>query len=606
MAHSSTNKFQEHTKNIKRSTNAENKEEEENALCDDVDLHGAMDPCSGQPPPPDGGWGWFVVFGSFMIHIVTDGVTYSFGVFYSEFLDYFGEGKGATAWIASILVGVTLCSGPISSMFVNKYGCRNVTIAGSILASICLLASVFASSVFVLYLTIGIGTGFGFGLIYLPAIVSVTCYFEKYRSLATGIAVCGSGLGTLVFAPFSKYLVGEFGWRGAMLITSGIVLNCIIFGALFRPLEPVKKVVSVPMKELSKNGKAPVTTKNSNEITITNGFGRPHSVSNVNHAKDRLLNGYHDSNNVMRVALSQPILMGKGLGHPGADSVGRSFGSGVMNRRDIFYQGSVENVRKRSESFACSDEHVTRRRASLRSLPNGAIHKQNESTDCHPCAEETMGIFHQMLELSLLKDPLFLLFTLSNFCTSIGFNVPYVYLVTQAEERGISKDVSSYLLAVVGTANTVGRIVLGYLSDKPWINRLLVYNLCLTLCGLSTVLSAFCGSFATFALYGTVFGFTAGAYVGLTSVILVDLLGLDRLTNAFGLLLLFQGVASLLGPPIAGWLYDALQSYDPGFFVAGGMIGISGIMLFLIPPIQKRLQKKADREDRLKRIYVMS
>ena len=25
-----------------------------------------------QPPPPDGGWGWAVVFGSFMIHIVSE------------------------------------------------------------------------------------------------------------------------------------------------------------------------------------------------------------------------------------------------------------------------------------------------------------------------------------------------------------------------------------------------------------------------------------------------------------------------------------------------------------------------------------------------------
>lgn len=345
-----------------------------------------------------------------------------------------------------------------------------------------------------------------------------------------------------------------------MLITSGIVLNCIIFGALFRPLEPVKAVVSVPMKvlsfnlftnwvidplrlfsqpscafikilydkffliksfdnysmdnfckklcksfedrnglysgviltqfseiemfefrfinviflsvhqDLSKNGKQPVTTNNSNEITITNGFGRPHSVSNVNHAKDRLLNGYHDTSNVMRVALSQPILNPKGLSNHGSDSVGKTFGSGVMNRRDIFYQGSMENVRKRSwvkifspkcweilekiwkpqifikwtkrlmivygssGSFACSDEYMMRRRASVRSLPNGTVHKPNESTDCHPCAGETLAIFYEMLELSLLKDPLFLLFTLSNFCTSIGFNVPYVYLVVRNPE----------------------------------------------------------------------------------------------------------------------------------------------------------------------------
>lgn len=54
------------------------------------------------------------------------------------------------------------------------------------------------------------------------------------------------------------------------------------------------------------------------------------------------------------------------------------------------------------------------------------------------------------------------------------------------------------------------------------------------------------------ALYATVFGFTIGAYVGLTSVVLVDLLGLEKLTNAFGLLLLFQGIASLIGPPFAG------------------------------------------------------
>lgn len=71
---------------------------------------------------------------------------------------------------------------------------------------------------------------------------------------------------------------------------------------------------------------------------------------------------------------------------------------------------------------------------------------------------------------------------------------------------------------------------------------------------LGTALSIYCYDFVTFAVYAAVFGFTVGAYVGLTSVILVDLLGLDKLTNAFGLLLLFQGLASLIGPPITGIL----------------------------------------------------
>ena len=77
----------------------------------------------------------------------------------------------------------------------------------------------------------------------------------------------------------------------------------------------------------------------------------------------------------------------------------------------------------------------------------------------------------------------------------------------------------------------------------------------------ATAFSALCYDFYSFIVYGSVFGFTIGAYVGLTSVILVDLLGLDRLTNAFGLLLLFQGIASFLGPPIAGMV----NHIDVGF-----------------------------------------
>ena len=64
--------------------------------------------------------------------------------------------------------------------------------------------SVAATSIVVLYFTIGVLTGLGFGLIYLPAIVSVSIYFEKKRAFATGIAVCGSGLGTFIFAPLTK------------------------------------------------------------------------------------------------------------------------------------------------------------------------------------------------------------------------------------------------------------------------------------------------------------------------------------------------------------------------------------------------------------------
>jgi hypothetical protein len=139
--------------------------------------------------------------------------------------------------------------------------------------------------------------------------------------------------------------------------------------------------------------------------------------------------------------------------------------------------------------------------------------KENDKfSDNICCSADAKNTIKHLLDFALLKDPVFILYTVSNFLTSIGFNIPYLYLVVsnvvqyticyccygflkilfiylfimfqpQATMMGIPTKHSSYLLALLGIANTLGRIVLGFISDKPWINRLLVYNMCLTICG---------------------------------------------------------------------------------------------------------------------------
>ena len=42
----------------------------------------------------------------------------------------------------------------------------------------------------------------------------------------------------------------------------------------------------------------------------------------------------------------------------------------------------------------------------------------------------------------------------------------------------------------------------------------------------------------------------------------------------------------------SGALYDALGDYDAGFYFAGTMIFISGAMLFAIPVLQRKLERK--------------
>ena len=62
--------------------------------------------------------------------------------------------------VCTLLVNwYSLFAGPIASSLTNRFGCRVVTIAGSVLAATGMAFSVLAKSVAVLYFTVGICTG---------------------------------------------------------------------------------------------------------------------------------------------------------------------------------------------------------------------------------------------------------------------------------------------------------------------------------------------------------------------------------------------------------------------------------------------------------------
>ena len=83
--------------------------------------------------------------------------------------------------------------------------------------------------------------GTGFSMIFLPAIIVVGLYFSKRRAIATGIATSGSGVGTFAYAYLCDHLLRVFSWRQTILILTGILLNCLACGMVFRPLLPVRR-----------------------------------------------------------------------------------------------------------------------------------------------------------------------------------------------------------------------------------------------------------------------------------------------------------------------------------------------------------------------------
>jgi MFS family permease len=183
--------------------------------------------------------------------------------------------------------------------------------------------------------------------------------------LATGIAVCGSGLGTFLFAPLTEYLIYEYGWRGAMLIIAGLVLNCAILGALFRPVptvresKPVSRTAStcgITHPESSATGdlhakndvcERDLKQGSSNKHYDRKSLHRPNSFGHfaiqINSKPNTV------TSDISRLALSQPALITSAGANEhrmkltfGSQSLRKS--SGIMHRRDIFYHGSLHNI----------------------------------------------------------------------------------------------------------------------------------------------------------------------------------------------------------------------------------------------------------------------
>ena len=343
-------------------------------------------------------------------------------------------------------------------------------------------------------------SGLGFGIMYLPSIVAVSFYFEKKRAFATGIAVCGSGVGTFLIAPLSNLLLEEYGWKGALLILSGLILNCILCGALFRPL--ALPVIKEPLADQGEDGEE---LKSSHD-KLNGGLKATESTS----VQSLPLNS-HSSPDGSTAKMHKSDLRLDRTSSPSSTNED----VGPMSRKDIFYNASLQNIPMYKSNPSLYAQSVA-------SIPNEVEREETCGSRFCPCSIKVWRSFKEMTDFSLFLDVVFLIFSISNLLTSIGFCVPYIYLPDRASQLGIDEQKGSLLVSSIGIGNMLGRIIFGYVADRPCVNRLMLYNTVLTICGIASMISVVCTNFITLSVYAATFGFMLGKkIVKITSFVVI-------------------------------------------------------------------------------------
>jgi len=169
-----------------------------------------------------------------------------------------------------------------------------------------------------------------------------------------------------------------------------------------------------------------------------------------------------------------------------------------------------------------------------------------------------------------LKDALrtkqfWLLYT-GSFSFGLGLFIPFVHLIPFSNDLGLPNATAVMLFSLIGVGSTVGRFLLGSIADK--IGRRL--SLVIMYAGAAATFAWWLAAanvwqLATFVL---IYGACYGGYVAILPAVAADYFSGPNISGVIGTLITSVAVGNLIGPPIAGFIFDLLQSYTIPIFAS--------------------------------------
>jgi len=167
-------------------------------------------------------YGWFVVAAAFAVTFVGFGSAYTFSAFVEPLQHDFAASRGSVSLVFSLAGFLYFGFGVVSGPLADRWGSRRLAVAGMILTGAGLAVASAARSLTEVYAAYGLGVGLGVGSSYVPVVGAVQRWFSRHRGFASGLAVSGIGVGTLVMPPLASFLISGVGWREAYLILGGL------------------------------------------------------------------------------------------------------------------------------------------------------------------------------------------------------------------------------------------------------------------------------------------------------------------------------------------------------------------------------------------------
>lgn len=182
---------------------------------------------------------------------------------------------------------------------------------------------------------------------------------------------------------------------------------------------------------------------------------------------------------------------------------------------------------------------------------------------------------------ALRSTPFWLLFG-AGLGASLGIFIPFAHLSPYAVDEGYSDGFGAFLIGLIGVGSIAGRLVLGSSADRMGRRLALggtfaAMGLCLAWWLVSTEAWAL-------ILFALAFGAAYGGFVALMPALAADYFGGRNVGAILGVLYSSASIGALIGPTLAGAIYDARESYDLPILLAIVLNGVAVLCMVVMRP----------------------
>ncbi|PSN41448.1 hypothetical protein C0J52_14536 [Blattella germanica] len=512
--------------------------------------------------PPDGGWGWVVVFAFALSNILISLCpSYTEPSNDTERLDCTREDK------------VKVIAVPILQSFGLLFRGRfeQLDISATDAAVIINVNSSF-----------GMILAIGFNLLSTSFNLAINSYFKERRGKAVGFATTAMGLGPVLMPLLISKLMAIYGVPGTALILGGLSLHSLVGALLLQPIKWHMKPKKLSPKELEAEEQEEEEEKVNDNGKLCSNFAISakaasrrsirRSTSQVDDPSSKQQpDWWASAASLNTVNLGSSLKIFDEKYYQPLKEVDENNEKSVSNKKQqpeeddktvttisVRNGNGVGNKELNGNVYDKEEKEKEKEKEKQEKEKEEEEEKKKEQTFWQRIGSSIVSFF----DLTLLLDPIYVNLMVGMslaICAEFNFSLLTPFILN---DRGFNTDNTAIIMSVIASLDIVFRFIVPFFSDHYKIEARNMYSFALCLLVSSRTALIFSESFNAVLIVAIALGVAKGVRTVYMTIVIPCYVPIERLAAASGMQMVVNGIFLMVFGPFMGVIRDASGSYN--------------------------------------------